>query len=96
MKYNQIIIALIVPKWSREAFNLIEGSFAQLTDRRPKKGAFTSVQHLEEEIGIRAEGCNEDPKPFIWKTPAKEIITKARRGLAIVLGRFKDRPLEGF
>jgi hypothetical protein len=95
MKYNQIIIALIVPKWSREAFNLIEGSFAQLTDRRPKKGAFTSVQHLEEEIGIRAEGCNEDPKPFNWKTPAKEIITKARRGLTIVLGRCRGRPLEG-
>ncbi|MGD0220129.1 MAG: IS630 family transposase [Acidimicrobiales bacterium] len=60
--------------------NLVEGWFAQLTNRRLRKGAFSSVQHLENEIGIWAEGWNEDPKPFIWKKPAKEIITKVRRG----------------
>ena len=60
--------------------NLVEGWFAQLTSRRLKKGAFSSVRHLEDEIGIWAEGWNEDPKPFIWKKPAEEIITKVRRG----------------
>ena len=60
--------------------NLVEGWFAQLTNRRLKKGAFNSVQHLEDEIGIWAEGWNEDPKPFIWKKPADEIIEKVRRG----------------
>jgi transposase len=60
--------------------NLVESWFSQLTNRRLKKGAFNSVQHLEDEIGIWAEGWNEDPKPFIWKKPADEIIAKVQRG----------------
>ena len=62
--------------------NLVEGWFAQLTNRRLTNGAFSSVQHLENEIGIWAERWHEDPKPFIWKKPAKVIITKVRRGRA--------------
>ena len=62
--------------------NLVEGWFAQLTNRRLKKGAFSSVRHLEDEIGIWAEGWNEDPKPFIWQKPAEEIIAKVSRGRA--------------
>jgi hypothetical protein len=54
------------------------------------------VQHLEDEVGFWAQGWNEDPKPLIRKTPAKEIIVKVRRGLAIVLGRFSNKLLEGF
>ena len=38
------------------------------------------MQHLEDEIGIWAEGWNEDPKPFVWKKPADEIIAKVTRG----------------
>ena len=60
--------------------NLVESFFSQLTNRRLKKGAFNSVAHLEDEIGIWAEGWNEDPKPFIWKKPADEIIEKVQRG----------------
>jgi transposase len=60
--------------------NLVESCFSQLTNRRLKKGAFSSVQHLQDEIGIWAEGWNEDPKPFIWKKAADEIIAKVQRG----------------
>ena len=62
--------------------NLVESWFAQLTNRRLKRGAFNSVQHLQDEIGIWSEGWNEDPKPFIWKKPVDEIITKVQRGRA--------------
>jgi transposase len=62
--------------------NLVEGWFAQLTNRRLKNGTFCSVDQLEAAIGIWAEGWNEDPKPFIWKKSAEEIITKVRRGRA--------------
>ena len=62
--------------------DLVESWFAQLTNRRLKKGAFSSVHHLEDEIGIWAEGWNEDPKPFIWPKPAEEIIAKVSRGRA--------------
>ena len=60
--------------------NLVEGWFAQITRRRIKKGAFNSVQHLQDEIGLWTEGWNEDPKPFVWKKPADEIIAKVKRG----------------
>jgi transposase len=62
--------------------NLVEGWFSVLTSRRLKKGAFNSVGHLEEEIGMWAEHWNDDPKPFVWKKPAEEIIAKVRRGRA--------------
>jgi len=60
--------------------NLVESWFSQLTNRRLKKGTFSSVAQLEDAIGIWTEGWNEDPEPFIWKKPADEIITKVKRG----------------
>jgi hypothetical protein len=29
-----------------------------------------------------AEHWNDDPKPFVWRKPAEEIIEKMRRGRA--------------
>ncbi len=60
--------------------NLVEGWFSVLTSRRLKKGTFRSVDHLEEEIGMWAEHWNDDPKPFVWKKPADDIIAKVKRG----------------
>jgi transposase len=62
--------------------NLVEGWFAQLTNRRLKNGTFNSVDQLEEAIGIWTESWNEDPTPFIWKKTAEDIVTKTRRGRA--------------
>jgi transposase len=60
--------------------NLVESWFSQLTNHRLKKGTFSSVAQLKDAIGLWTEGWNEDPTPFIWKKPAEEIITKAKRG----------------
>ena len=62
--------------------NLAEGWFAQLTNRRLKHGTFTSVAQLREAIEIWAEHWNDDPKPFIWKQTADDIIAKVKRGRA--------------
>jgi len=62
--------------------NLVESWFSQLTNRRLKKGAFSSVTELKDAIGLWTENWNEDPKPFIWKKPADEIIAKVKRGRA--------------
>jgi transposase len=62
--------------------NLVEGWFSQLTERRLKKGTFPSVDELQKAIELWAAHWNEDPKPFIWKKPAEEIIAKVRRGRA--------------
>ena len=60
--------------------NLVERWFKELTDKRLRRGVFTSVADLTEAITIWAEHWNTDPKPFVWKTPADEIIAKVQRG----------------
>ncbi len=60
--------------------NLIERWFKELTDRRLRRGVFTSVADLSAAITTWAEHWNTDPKPFIWKATAEDIITKVQRG----------------
>lgn len=60
--------------------NLIERWFKELTDKRLRRGVFTSVAELTEAITTWANHWNADPKPFIWKATAEDIITKVRRG----------------
>jgi len=60
--------------------NLVESWFSQLTNRRLKKGTFSSVAQLKDAIGIWTKNWNDDPQPFIWKKLADEIITKVKRG----------------
>lgn len=62
--------------------NLVEGWFKQLTERRLRRGVFTSVADLIGAIELWAEHWNHDPKPFIWHKTADEIIEKVRRGRA--------------
>ena len=62
--------------------NLVERWFKELTDKRLRRGRFTSVADLIDAITTWAEHWNNDPKPFIWKATADEIITKVQRGRA--------------
>ena len=62
--------------------NLVERWFKELTDRRLRRGAFTSVDDLIDAIELWAEHWNDNPKPFIWHKTAEEIIAKVRRGRA--------------
>ena len=70
--------------------NLVEGWFAQLTNRRLKSGSFTSVAALTEAIELWASHWNDDPKPFVWHTPANKIIDKVRRGRAALTHQIKS------
>src|SRR6476620_10511004 len=60
--------------------NLVERWFKELTDKRLRRGVFTSVADLTEAITTWATHWNTDPKPFIWKATAEDIITKVQRG----------------
>ena len=60
--------------------NLIERWFKELTDKRLRRGSFCSVEHLTNAISLWAEHWNDDPKPFIWRAQADDIIAKVRRG----------------
>jgi transposase len=62
--------------------NLVERWFLELTNRRLRRGTFTSVPALIAAIETWVEHWNREPKPFVWHKPAQEIIEKVRRGRA--------------
>jgi transposase len=62
--------------------NLVERWFKKLTDRRLRRGTFTSVPDLIEAITTWTQHGNTDPKPFVWHAAADEILAKVRRGRA--------------
>ena len=59
--------------------NLIEGWFAKLTDKRLRRGSFTSVEHLADAIGIWVDQWNQDPTPFTWTARPEDTLTKIDR-----------------
>jgi len=62
--------------------NLVERWFKELTDKRLRRGVFTSVLDLTDAITKWVGHWNDDPKPFVWHKPAREIIEKVKRGRA--------------
>lgn len=62
--------------------NLVERWFKELTDRRLRRGSFSSVPGLVDAIETWTEHWNDHPKPFVWHKTAEEIMTKIRRGRA--------------
>ena len=70
--------------------NLVEEWFNLLTQRRLRRGTFTSVDALIEAIEIWAGHWNDDPKPFIWRKAAEDIIAKVRRGRAALTTEAKS------
>ena len=51
-----------------------------LADAEDERGVFTSVADVTTEINRWAEHWNTDPKPFVWKATADDIIEKVSRG----------------
>ena len=70
--------------------NLVEGWFKLLTERRLRRGTFNSVDQLVDAIELWVDHWNDDPKPFIWRKPAEEILTKVRRGRAALTTQIKS------
>ncbi len=62
--------------------NLVEGWFAQLTNKRLRTGSFNSIAALIEAIDVWVSHWNDDPKAFVWTKAANDIITKIKRGRA--------------
>jgi transposase len=59
--------------------NLVERWFAELTTKRIKRGAHTSVQSLERDIRGWIKTWNDDPRPYVWVKPADEILASLAR-----------------
>jgi transposase len=59
--------------------NLVERWFAEITNKRIRRGIFRSVKELEGAIREYIEVHNEDPKPFVWTRTADEILASIAR-----------------
>jgi len=66
--------------------NQVERWFGFLTDQMIRRGAHKSVQALEKDIRAWVEGWNADPKPFVWKKTAEEILDSLARYLQRISG----------
>jgi transposase len=59
--------------------NLVERWFAEITNKRIRRGAFRSVKELEAAIREYIAVHNEDPKPFVWTRTADQILASIAR-----------------
>jgi len=59
--------------------NQVERFFAEITEKRIRRGVFRSVQALEAAIKDYLERHNLDPKPFVWTATADLIFKKLQK-----------------
>lgn len=64
--------------------NLIERWFAELTEKRVRRGVFKSVPDLIAVIEDFMRAYNENPKPFVWTKKVDQILEKVNRCKAIM------------
>jgi transposase len=66
--------------------NQVERWFGFLTDQMIRRGAHKSVRALEADIRAWVSAWNQDPKPFVWKKTAEEILDSLARYLQRISG----------
>ena len=66
--------------------NQVERWFAYLTTQMLQRGVHKSVQALEADVRTWIERWNTDPKPFVWKKTAEEILDSLARYLQRISG----------
>jgi len=54
--------------------NLVERWFGELTEKKIKRGAHTSVPGLERDIRAWIATWNENPRPYVWLKTADQIL----------------------
>ena len=59
--------------------NQIERWFAEITNRRIRRGSYRSTRELVQAIEDYLAVHNEDPKPFVWTKSADDILESLKR-----------------
>ncbi|GAB3130294.1 hypothetical protein GCM10027161_01890 [Microbispora hainanensis] len=59
--------------------NQVERWFGFLTDQLIRRGVHKSVQSLEKDIRDWIAQWNNNPRPFVWKKTAEEILESLAR-----------------
>ena len=64
--------------------NMVERFFAEITQKRIRRGVFKSVAELESAIMTYLDNHNAAPKPFVWTKTASEIFQKVARAKQVL------------
>jgi transposase len=64
--------------------NLVERWFAELTEKRLRRGVFRSLPELTQAITDYIAAHNQDPQAFIWTAKAQDIIKKVTRARRVL------------
>jgi transposase len=59
--------------------NMVERWFGELTGKAVRRGSFASVPDLVVAIEEFIAAWNRDPKPFVWRARAEDILAKIER-----------------
>jgi len=59
--------------------NLVERWFSELTTKKLKRGAHTSVRELNADIRAWIETWNENPRPYVWTKTSDQILESIAR-----------------
>jgi transposase len=62
--------------------NQVERWFGFLTDQLLRRGVHKSVEALEKDVREWIKMWNEDPKPFVWRKTAEEILDSLAKYIA--------------
>ena len=66
--------------------NQVERWFAYLTTQLTQRGVHKSVQALESDVRAWIQEWNSNPRPFVWKKTAEEILDSLARYLQRISG----------
>ena len=58
---------------------MVERFFAEITEKRVRRGVFRSVAALESAIRDYLEHHNAAPKPFVWTADADLILNRVKK-----------------
>ena len=56
--------------------NMVERWFAELTDKRIRRGTFANVEELKKAILEFLDTYHDDPRPFVWTASVEDILRK--------------------
>jgi transposase len=56
--------------------NMVERWFREITDKRIRRGSFSSVPELIAAINEYLENHNQNPQVFVWSAPVDKILAK--------------------
>ncbi|WP_354217358.1 transposase [Arthrobacter sp. UYCo732] len=66
--------------------NQVERWFGFLTDQLLPAASIKACRPLEKDVSAWIEGWNSDPKPFVWKTTAEEILGSLAKYISRISG----------